>query len=431
MHRRLICSVLVSLAAVICGVGEASAASAQVDSNVRQREVRGQTVQSERDEQEALFNYYFREKDLTYEAKLENLESEASVPNWRIPYSAAIHPETSGGLSDVRAAPPVGLFARRRTGAGVSASAVSSGSSALSVYDRAFNGGQNLANSYEINRILDGQRALFPARRMRSSSESWEGYCSGFTASTIRHPEPIRSVDAGRVGGTPGVVLRPSDIKALLSCIYNRTTPDSFLFLAPPSARDGGPNMGTFHLTLANYVGQAGTPVGMDRSKGQVAWNNPIYAYRVNSVRDAGSEEGLTYKDVETTVTYSYYSTDTSMQTDLDSGDRVGNRKQSMTLRYKLALDDEGRIVGGRALNSSGHFLWLPLYAVQAKPDGSVQGNPYVDVRKVIAVARAASLADVQAKFDAATIGPRLDPAVDPASEQPEDADDSDDSDEI
>lgn len=426
MRTNTIYPVLMLCAVAVWGVDLGRAA--EVDSNIRPREVNGQVVQSEREEQEALFNYYFRDRDFTYETKLENLKSEASVPSWRIPYSAAIHPETSGGLSDVRgaAAPVVGLFARRRREESPPAARMTaSGSSPLSIYDRAFNGGRGLANSFEVNRILDGQRALFPARRMRSSSESWEGYCSGFTASTIRHPEPVRSVDAGLVGGTSGVVFRPSDIKALLSCIYNRTTPDSFLFLAPPSARDGGPNMGTFHLTLANYVGQAGTPVGLDRSKGQVAWNNPIYAYHVNSLRDAGSEDGLTYKDVETTVTYSYYGTDTAMQTDLDSGDRVGNRKQSMTLRYKLALDAEGHIVGGRALNSSGHFLWIPLYAVQATMDGSVQGNPYVDVRKVIALARAASLPDVQARFDAEIIGPRLDPAVEPANDQADESDDS------
>lgn len=423
MRKTTICPVLMFWAATIWGAGATQAA--EVDSNVRSREVDGEAVQSERDEQEALFNYYFQDRDFTYETRLENLESEASVPSWRIPYSAAIHPETSGGLSDVRGASTrtTGLFARRRRGE--AAPRAASGSSPLSVYDRAFNDGRSLANSFEVNRILDGQRALFPARRMRSSSESWEGYCSGFTASTIRHPEPVRSVDAGRVGGTPGVVLRPSDIKALLSCIYNRTTSDSFLFLAPPSARDGGPNMGTFHLTLANYIGQAGTPVGMDRSKGQVAWNNPVYAYHVDSIRDAGTGDGLTYKDVETTVTYSYYGTDTGLQTDLDSGDRVGNRKQSMTLRYQLALDADGHIVGGRAINSSGHFLWIPLYAGQATMDGSVPGNPYVDVRKVIALARASSLPEVQARFDAETIGPRLDPAVAPAND---DADESDDS---
>ena len=415
MQRILLRSVSGLILTVACVAGDVRAASLQVDSNTGERHANGQVVQSERDEQQALFNYYFRDRDVQYETVLAKLPEEAAVPAWRVPYSAAIHPETGGGMSDARPAATFALFARRRRGA-----STATGSSALSVYDRAFNGGQGLANSYEIRRIMGTPRALFPALRMRSSSESWEGYCSGFTASTIKHPEPIKSVDAGRVGGTPGVVLSPADIKALLTCIYNRTIPDSYLYLAPPTARDGGPNMGTFHLALANYIGQAGHPVGMDRTKGEVAWNNPIYAYKVNSIRDAGEGDGLTYKQVETTVTYTYYGTDTALQTDPDSGDRVGNRKQSMTFRYNLALDSDGRIVGGRALSGSGHFLWIPLYAVQAKSDGSVQGNPYVDVRKVIALARAAALPEVQAKFDAETIGPRIDPALESTGDDSE-----------
>jgi hypothetical protein len=256
------------------------------------------------------------------------------------------------------------------------------------------------------------QRALFPILRMRQNVEPWEGYCSGFTASTIKHPEPVRSVKAKDVGGDSGTVFQPADIKALLTCIYNRTTPDSYLYLAPPSARDGGPNMGTFHLALANYIGQAGHPVGMDRTKGQVAWNNPIYAYEVKSIEDAGTADSLQLKTVQTTITYSFYGSDAERQTDPETGSRVGNRKQSMTLRYTLALDDEGRIVGGRSISASGHFLWIPLYAPQAKPDGSVQGNPYLDVRKVIALARASALPEAQAKYDAATIGPRIDPTM-------------------
>ncbi len=377
------------------------------DSNIAARKVRGEEVQSERDEQEALFNYYFRERNLEYETRLAELPKEASVPNWRIPYSADIHPEVGGGLSNRGATRPVGLLPRFRRMA-----SAPGGTSVLANYDRAFNGGRDMANAYEIKRIAGTSTGLFLARRMRSGSESWEGYCSGFTASTIKHPEPVRAVDAGLVGGTPGVVLQPSDIKGLLSCIYNRTTSDSFLFLAPPSANDGGPNMGTFHLALANYIGQAGHPVGIDRTKGQVAWNNPAYAYKVDSIRDAGADATYQYKDVQTTLTYSYYGSDTQRQTDVANAELVGNRKQSITFRYRLALDEEGRIVGGRAQSGSGHFLWIPLYPAQAKPDGSVQGNPYVDVKKVIALARASALPELQTQFDDATIGPMVDPAL-------------------
>ena len=213
-------------------------------------------------------------------------------------------------------------------------------------------------------------------------------------------------MDAAQVGGTAGVVFQPSDIKALLSCIYNRTTDDSYLFVAPPSAKDGGPNMGTFHLALANYIGRAGHPVGIDRTKGQAAWNNPVYAYEVTSIRDAGSGEHVRCKTVETTVTYRFYGSDSGGQTDQETGDVRGNAKETMGFRYTLALDDDGKIIGGTALSDNGYFLWIPLYAVQGKQDGSAPGNPHVEVKKVLALARASALPEAQKKFDEATIGP-------------------------
>lgn len=411
--RRVFFNLLVLAIGATCCLAQSNAAAPHTESNIHQREVNDQLVQSERDEQAALFNYYFRNTALEYETKLANLKTEASVPKWRIPYAAEIHPESRGGLSS-RRGPTGGLLqiGRRRSETGPPRGMPSRGASPLSLYDRAFNNGQDLANSYERRRIMGTDRALIPALRMRIASESWEGYCSGFTASTVRHPEPVKAVDAGRVGGADGVVFQPSDIKALLTCIYNRTTNDSYLYLAPPSAKDGGPNMGTFHLALANYIGEAGHPVGIDRTKGRTSWNNPIYSYKVNSMSDAGGGEGIGYKQVETTITYTHYGSDASTQTDLTSGARVGQPRQTMTCRYTLAVNEGGEIVGGRALNSSGHFLWIPLYAVQGKEDGSVPGNPYVDVRKVIALARASSLPEVQEKYDEAIIGPKIDPAL-------------------
>jgi len=366
-------------------------ASVTAESNVEKREVRGKTVPSERDEQEALFNYYFREKKLTYETRLKELKESASVPTWRIPYSADIHPQSAGGMGDIR-----GRGRRTRYG----------GSSSLSIYDRAFNDGRDLANSHEVRRVLGSDAALFTGIRLRRNNEGWEGYCSGFTASTIRHPEPVKPVDAGTVGGAPGIVFQPADIKALLSSIYNRTTDDSYIYVAPPSANDGGPNMGTFHLALANYIGRAGHPIGIDRTKGQASWNNPIYAYEVASIRDAGEGPHVHYKTVETTITYSFYGSDSGIQTDQATGEVHGNTKQTMALRYTLAVDDEGRIMGGTALSDSGYFLWISLYAVQGKPDGSTPGNPYIDVKKVISLARASALPETQKKFDEAVIGP-------------------------
>ena len=365
------------------------------ESNIRPRTVEGEATPSERDEQESLFNWYFREQNLTYQTEFAALKTSATVDAWRIPYSAAIYPLTSGGL------------AAARTSAGT----------VLMKYDRAFNEGQSVAESYDRRRRMPQQApriGLF-RRRLQPSSfgiEPWEGYCSGFAASTIRHPEPMRPVDAGTVGGRPGVVFQPAEIKTLLSAAYNRTRPDSFLLVAPPSARNRGPNMGTFHLALANYIGQAQHPVAIDRVRGREAWNNPIYKYEVTSIRDVGRRGELEIKELVTRITYTAYGSDRVSQTDPETGQRRGHSSQSMSIRYHLNLDAQGQIVGGRALSHSGHFLWLPLFAIQATSDQTSPGNPYLDVQIVIALARASALPEIQAKYDQHVIGKIIDPEI-------------------
>ena len=405
----------VALVAVVAALGISSTAFGE--SNVKKRKVGDKEHPSERAEQASLFNYYFRNQPLKYETKLSELEKKATVPSWRVPYSTEIHPESQGGLSSGGGPRRGGLFGRNRSVGG------GRGTSALATYDSAFG---TEANDFEKRRIMGTDRALFPRLRMQRNSENWEGYCSGFTASTIRHPEPIRSVDASEVGGRRGVVFQPSDIKALLCGIYNRTTNDSYLYLAPPSARDGGPNMGTFHLTLGNYVGKAKHPVGIDRTKGRVSWNNPIYGYEVKSIKDAGKRGEITLKDIVTTITYTYYGSDRSRQSNSD-GDRVGHARQSLTIRYQLELNADGEIVGGKARTGAGHFLWTPLFAPQATRDGTVPGNPHLDVRKILALARASAHKKVQSKYDLANIGPKIDPALE--GNESDESNDSDDTD--
>ncbi len=389
MHRRFLWMLGMLLAVVL------ATPPAGAESNVRPRTSEDEPAPSEREEQASLFNWYFRSQGLTYQTEFAELETSAAVAPWRIPYSAAIYPLTSGGL------------AAARTSVGT----------VLSKYDLAFNEGRSLAESYDSRRRMPQnvpRLGLF-RRRPRPEDfgiEPWEGYCSGFAASTIRHPEPMRPVDAGTVGGRPGVVFQPAEIKALLSAAYNRTRQDSFLLLAPPSARNRGPNMGTFHLALANYIGQAGHPVAIDRTRGREAWNNPIFRYEVTSIRDVGRRGDLEIKELVTRITYTAYGSDRVRQTDPETGQRRGHSSQSMSIRYHLNLDSEGHIVGGRALSHSGHFLWVPLFAVQATPDQTSPGNPHLDVQKIIALARESALPDIQAKYDQNVIGKMVDPEI-------------------
>jgi hypothetical protein len=389
MHRRDWVSIGMVIAVAL------AASPLQAESNVNQRLIRGELAPSERDEQESLFNHHFQTQNLAYETEFAKLKTSAKVDSWRIPYSAAIYPERSGGLA----------AARTSTG------------TVLGKYDLAFNDGRSLAESYDRRRKLrTGVRRAGLFGRAQSytyyDADAWEGYCSGFTASTIRHPEPMRPVDAGTVGGRPGVMFQPAEIKTLLSAAYNRTRRDSYLSLAPPSARSGGPNMGTFHLALANYLGQAGHPVGIDRTKGREAWNNPIYEYQVTSIRDAGRRGDLETKELVTKITYTWYGMDRVSQTNPETGERQGHQSRTMSIRYQLELDSQGKIIGGRALSHAGHFLWIPLFAVQGTPDQSSPGNPHLDVQKIIALARQSALPEIQEKYDRVVIGQRVDPQI-------------------
>jgi hypothetical protein len=58
-------------------------------------------------------------------------------------------------------------------------------------------------------------------------------------------------------------------------------------------------------------------------------------------------------------------------------------------------------------LSYNGYFLWIPLYPVQGTADGRSPGNPYLDVKKVLALARASALPETQQRFDEANIGPK------------------------
>ncbi len=173
MAKIMYCVVVLSLwLSLVSGPWVAGDVEAdQFDSNVAPRTVRGEVVQSERDEQEALFNYYFRQRNLEYETRLSELPREASVPSWRTPYSAAIHPQASGGLSSAGSARPIALFRARRTGT------QPGGSSVLVNYDRAFNGGSNWADSWEARRLMgDGDR---PGTLARSTAAEQLGILGG------------------------------------------------------------------------------------------------------------------------------------------------------------------------------------------------------------------------------------------------------------
>ena len=297
--------------------------------------------------------------------KFDDLPSEGTVPQFRVPYSGHIYPDTSGGT----------INAMRR-------------------YDMAFNGRRYLAASFEqwdTTAFQEPQRGGLFGFRTVMRTPGWHGPCNGWAAAAIRHAEPQTSVRRN------GVVFSPADIKAMLAeiYIYNDT-----LNLEGPQYTI---NPGTFHAVIANWVGRGAHPIGMEADPGKEKWNYPVYGYATSSTR-------LRDGSVDVRMNLAY------------AKDSRGEYQRSPRIRYtkyfsyNLDLNQDGEIVGGQFYRNSSmiDLLWLPLRPKQGKKPGNERGNPHIDVDEVLSIWRDSVPEDVRKKW------PVIDPpAADRVSEFP------------
>lgn len=280
--------------------------------------------------------------------KFEDLPTEASVAEARIPYSGYIYPDTYGGTV-----------------------------SALRKYDRAYNQNILRATGFEqrdtrmterTTRTVTRRAGLFGLQTRTevvtvNAVPHWYGHCNGWSAAAIRHAEPRKSVERN------GVVFTPSDIKALLAEIYlyNDIEMLDRKFINP----------GTLHAVIANWVGRGLHPIAMEADPGKEKWNYPIYAYKCSSVRRSPFDV-----DVQMNVMYA-----NSSRTESDVSPRLPLRKY---FNYRLKLDESGNIVGGWYYRGSSQIdmLWVPLNPKQGGEEGNERGNPHVNVNEVLAIWR-------------------------------------------
>ena len=309
----------------------------------------GAIKQEEIDYQNQNFQQWW-DTDLVW--KFDELPTKGGVPKYRVPYSGYDYPDRGGGTLEV-----------------------------MRKYDLAFHNGADMAAAYEredtgqrermglFGRRVYGRRrvgllgALFggPSARV----PSWYGHCNGRTAASIRHAEPQKSVVRN------GVVFTPADIKGLLAEIYMYNDTE---FLG---GIDYAVNPGTLHVILCNWIGRGSHPVGMDTTLGEVVFNYPIYAYATSSAKRPGNR-------VEVKMNIAYAK---SSNGEYNRSPRI---KGIMYFHYLLDLDDEGNIIGGRYYGDSAQvdMLWAPLKPVQGGKKGNEKGNPYIDVKEVLAIWR-------------------------------------------
>ncbi len=289
--------------------------------------------------------------------KFDELPEKGNVPKHRVPYSGYIYPDRGGGTSSV-----------------------------MHKYDMAYNRGRTLASSWERwdtgpQRNATRPRGLFAfgARRV----PHWYGHCNGWTAAAIRHAEPTKSVRKN------GVVFSPADIKGLLAeiYIYNET-----LNVAGSSYTI---NPGTFHAIIGNWLGRGKHPIGMEADPGEEKWNYPIYSYAYSHARRANNR-------VEVKVNVAY-----AKDTNGEYNESPRNRRVKY-FHYTLTLNQAGEINGGYFHRDSNviDLLWIPVNPKQGGHEDNARGNPYVNVKEVLAIWRASVDEDMRKKWPVIDLAP-------------------------
>ncbi len=291
-----------------------------------------------------------------FEWKFDELPTQGTVPEHRMPYSGYIYPDTAGGTV-----------------------------SALSKYDRAFNGGRYLATGHERwdttafkEPTAAPRRGLFGRiiRPTRMETPHWHGHCNGWAAATIRHAQPVNSVVRN------GVTFTPADIKGLLAelYIYNEMN----VLAGSETYLDAG----TFHTIITNWVGRGAHPIAMEADPGKEKWNYPIYAFASSNGRISNRQV-----EVKMNIAYAKDSRGEFQQSPLNKAQKY--------FHYYLTLDDQGKITGGNFYRDSSRIdmLWIPLSPKESRTPGHERGNPYIKASEILSIWRDSVPAEVRKQW--------------------------------
>jgi hypothetical protein len=301
----------------------------------------------ERELQTSVFSGLWNED---FEWKLERLPLKGGVPEDRIPYSGHIYLDKNGGTARV-----------------------------MSKYDEAVNKDFNYPATAWENRDTSqaystGYRTVYSgfgpfrsARRVQISGvNAWYGHCNGWASASVRHAEPQFTVKAY------GAEFTPSDIKGMLAEMYMYN--DHTILAGMESYL----NPGSLHAILANWLGRGSHAINMDADPSKEKWNYPIYSFS-STVGQRSQRE----VEVRTTIGYVKDSVDREF-------DKSPKLRKTKSFHYGLELNGRGEIVGGYYYNDSDRidFVWVPLKPKRSGEPGNEQGNPHLDVDKVLAIWR-------------------------------------------
>lgn len=279
--------------------------------------------------------------------KFDDLPTKGGVAKDHIPYSGHIYLDKNGGTANV-----------------------------MRKYDVAVNKNYSYpATSWEYGdtsaarsgtRTVSSGFGFFRSTRTVGGVNHWYGHCNGWASATIRHAEPQRSVIVD------GVEFSPADIKGMLAEVYMYNEHELL------AGFESHLNPGTLHAILANWLGRGSHGIIMDADPGKEKWNYPIYGFASSATRRSPREI-----QVRTNIRYAK-----------DSEDREYNQSPRISkdkyFHYMLELNGQGEIVGGYYFRDSDRidFVWVPLSPKASGAEGNENGNPHLNVAKVLDIWR-------------------------------------------
>ncbi len=182
-------------------------------------------------------------------------------------------------------------------------------------------------------------------RTAKQNAPEWSGVMLGWASASINHAEPA----AINVMNSDQIVIPfgSSDVKALMAYYYGVYALQKRNTRAIGNGLEGV-NAGAFHLLLANTVGLQEQSFLAEFQIGPRTRTMPIAGYRSvigpsRTPTKGAAKKAVTEHSIETEVEF----VDEGRSSWLPAIETDRQKIVSLTYRYRLELDREGRIIGG------------------------------------------------------------------------------------
>ena len=208
------------------------------------------------------------------------------------------------------------------------------------------------------------------------NSPGWYGICNGLAPASLMSPEPTPGIVHNAAG--IAIPLSSADIKALLSLMQANADPavanwryiglrcNSDLSNNSPDANNDAcrdSNAGSFHLALTNEIGIHKRGFIIDRSRDEIIWNRPIYAFSSEVSGERQPSEGAAPGTVrEVSIKTKVYTTVSSSPHWNASRNNDEITTDTEDYLYRLELDRDGKVIGGNWISwNRPDFAWKTM----------------------------------------------------------------------